>query len=194
MLSRYKTSFTPLLDALSFPFRRVNPHYITLLSLEFALLFFLALSLHYFVLSLVLYAGQILDGLDGHVARRAGKESLFGGFLDSTVDRVSDFLIISAFGFAGLISWPIVVMVLMTSFLVSYIRGRAELATKGTKVFNQGIFERPERLIFIFLSLFLFLLIPSFNLFSMDILSLTFILLGILNTINSFQRIVVPYI
>ncbi len=164
------------------------------MSLEFALLFFFALVSHLYVLGLIFYAGQILDALDGYVARKAGKESSFGGFLDSTVDRFSDFLIISAFGFSNLIPWSIVVIVLTTSFLVSYIRSRAELATHGTKVFNEGIFERPERLIFIFISLFFFLLIPSFNFFTVDFLSLTFIILAILNTITIFQRIYIAYI
>jgi CDP-diacylglycerol--glycerol-3-phosphate 3-phosphatidyltransferase len=116
-------------------------------------------------------AGSVLDALDGPVAREQGKESAFGAFLDSTVDRVSDtflFLGVSLFYFyrpvltastlSGVLEskylgmepvndWLVGLsglLALAGGYMVSYTRARAEGLGLECKV---GWFERPERLI-----------------------------------------------
>lgn len=95
---------------------------------------------------LILVAG-LFDLLDGALARFAKKTTKFGAILDSTVDRISEAAI-----FCGLIVWYmpgrseilLIFAVLIGSFLVSYIRARAEglgLECKG------GLFTRAERVI-----------------------------------------------
>lgn len=95
---------------------------------------------------LILVAG-LFDLLDGALARFAQKTTKFGAILDSTVDRISEAAI-----FCGLLVWYIpgrseillIFAVLIGSFLVSYIRARAEglgLECKG------GLFTRAERVI-----------------------------------------------
>ena len=44
----------------------------------------------------LLAAAQVLDGVDGQVARLTGRESTLGAFLDSVLDRYMDFLLYSA--------------------------------------------------------------------------------------------------
>jgi len=51
--------------------------------------------------------------LDGMVARKYHKVTAYGGFLDSTMDRVADFLIITAFSFGGIVRWEIVAPLLL---------------------------------------------------------------------------------
>ncbi len=112
----------------------------------------------------------LCDLLDGQVARRTGVRSRFGAFLDSTLDRLSEGLVLT--GLAGFYiinlvelaldpmrvaeqvargleprTWAAValtaVVALVGSFVVSYTRARAEGLGLDCKV---GWFERPERL------------------------------------------------
>lgn len=89
------------------------------------------------------------DGLDGTMARLSARESRFGAFLDSTLDRLAD----AAF-FASIGWWCVVmgdgvgaglaVAALVVGFLVSYARARAEVEGWDASV---GIFERTDRLV-----------------------------------------------
>jgi len=121
--------------------------------------------------ALVLSLAGICDILDGQVARASGGETRFGAFFDSTLDRLSEALVlIGILGFClrnlvalvfdssrvveqvsvGLLpmTWAVVGLTAMLgltgSFLVSYTRARAEGLGLECKV---GWFERPERLV-----------------------------------------------
>jgi CDP-diacylglycerol--glycerol-3-phosphate 3-phosphatidyltransferase len=79
----------------------------------------------------VLAIGTLADTLDGQVAKAAGGGTAFGAFLDSTVDRLSDaalfigtVLFAATTGQAALMWWALVA--LTASFLVSYVRAKAE--------------------------------------------------------------------
>jgi CDP-diacylglycerol--glycerol-3-phosphate 3-phosphatidyltransferase len=98
----------------------------------------------------LLLAG-LCDVLDGDLARRLNRASRFGAFIDSTLDRVSEFVL-----FGGVLMYvvrrpndyplyePVVVLLaLMGSVLTSYARARAEGLGIECKV---GVMERPERL------------------------------------------------
>ncbi|WP_436891914.1 phosphatidylinositol phosphate synthase [Nocardiopsis dassonvillei] len=109
-----------------------------------------------------LYAGSVVitvfvlfDMLDGAVARAKDAESAFGAFLDSTLDRMADAAIL-----AGLLWWFIdggddpllaglTVFCLISGFMVSYIKARAEGLGVNCDV---GVAERTERLIVILVS------------------------------------------
>lgn len=92
------------------------------------------------------------DVVDGTVARRTGKSTVFGAFYDSTLDRVAD-----GFLFGGLTFfyasntphhslWMVAVAMtgLMATFLTSYTRARAEAL--GIEMKGIGMMERPERI------------------------------------------------
>jgi CDP-diacylglycerol--glycerol-3-phosphate 3-phosphatidyltransferase len=123
------------------------------------------------IASLWALAGALLDAMDGEVARAQGRQSTFGAFLDSTLDRVSDtllFLGVAGYYFyrpvwaaaslpptfeARLAGYGTVddyfrgmaaVLALAGAYLVSYTRSRAEGLGTPCQV---GWFERPERLI-----------------------------------------------
>jgi CDP-diacylglycerol--glycerol-3-phosphate 3-phosphatidyltransferase len=93
----------------------------------------------------------LCDVLDGDLARRLGRASNFGAFIDSLLDRVSEFAY-----FGGVLIYlfrspndvpvyePVVILVaLMGSVLTSYARARAEGLGIECKV---GVMERPERI------------------------------------------------
>ena len=91
------------------------------------------------------------DLFDGAVARASNKgESKWGALLDSTLDRFSDAAIfIGALLFYIESSDPLVVVLLVAvsaSFMVSYIKARAESLSITC---NGGVAERSERLIIV---------------------------------------------
>jgi len=97
----------------------------------------------------VLFLAGFLDMADGQVARRVGRVTAFGAFLDSTLDRYSDLAL-----YMGLVVYytligrafymTLAAVAMASSFMVSYSRARAESLIPSCKV---GFMERPERLV-----------------------------------------------
>lgn len=103
---------------------------------------------------LLLFISGYFDVLDGAVARKTGTVSKFGGFFDSTLDRISDAVIILGLMFSGLLfPWNQIVndvigfVTLITVLMISYTRSRAEL--EGVVMKGVGLMERAERVFFI---------------------------------------------
>jgi len=97
----------------------------------------------------VLLFAAFLDMADGQVARRVGRVTAFGAFLDSTLDRYSDLALymglVVYYTLAGRGFYMMLAAVAMaSSFMVSYSRARAESLIPSCKV---GFMERPERLV-----------------------------------------------
>jgi len=80
---------------------------------------------------LVLLIGTIADTLDGQIAKASGGGTRLGAFLDSTIDRVADGALFVGAAASGanlgqpLLLWSSLVA-LVASFLVSYVRAKAE--------------------------------------------------------------------
>ncbi len=189
MLSSFKPSIDKTTQKIVSPFADTNPNLLTLIGIVPSLLFFLAMIYHWYFWAIIFFLGNVFDMLDGAVAKRFHKVTAFGGFLDSTFDRIADFFIITSFGFAGLSNWPIVLSLLLFSYLVSYARSRAELASKATQTFAVGLIERTERLAIVFVSLILYLLFPSVKIAHLNILEVFFLLLTGLSIITLYQRV-----
>lgn len=99
-----------------------------------------------------------IDGIDGTLARRTGRVSAFGAFLDSSLDRISEILVYlglllyAGSGAAGSLGPPIwlVYAAIGGSLMVSYIRARSEGVGFPTKV---GLLTRFERMALLWLGL-----------------------------------------
>jgi CDP-diacylglycerol---glycerol-3-phosphate 3-phosphatidyltransferase len=95
--------------------------------------------------------GSILDILDGALARRGGKGTPFGAFMDSTVDRVGEGFMLGAIALVLMregSEWGVALAIaaMAGSFLVSYTRAKAEImGLKG----DVGIGSRAERVVVI---------------------------------------------
>jgi len=131
---------------------RVNPNFLTFsgLFISAAAAYFLGTG-HLMTGGVLALIGGIFDTLDGAVARASQRISKFGGFLDSVIDRYSDFLLFFGILFhffdKGHYSYLVITMIgAFGSFLTSYARARAENVIDGCKV---GYMERPERVILI---------------------------------------------
>ncbi len=113
---------------------------------------------HLFAAGFVVLIAGFLDMLDGALARHTNQASRFGALLDSTLDRLSDgFLLLSIMVLYLLreqssIEAFIVVLALIGSLLVSYIRARAEALGLKCQV---GLFTRAGRVTVLALGLLL---------------------------------------
>ncbi|MFC1987875.1 CDP-alcohol phosphatidyltransferase family protein [Chloroflexota bacterium] len=107
----------------------------------------------------VLFTG-FFDTLDGALARSTNRITCFGGILDSTLDRLSEAVLLLGILIFYVLTAPerpvvpvvLVSLALMGSFLVSYIRARAEGAGLECQV---GFFTRAERVVVLALGLLL---------------------------------------
>jgi CDP-diacylglycerol--glycerol-3-phosphate 3-phosphatidyltransferase len=104
----------------------------------------------------IMICANIFDFIDGKVAYITGRQSEFGAFWDSTLDRFSDLAL-----FTGLI-WLysklgrtdyvlITTLTLIFSIMTSYARARAECMIEKCKV---GFMERPERIVLFMIGAF----------------------------------------
>jgi len=128
----------------------ITPNVLTLINLALNIVAAYIIATSHFLLGgvLVLVSG-LFDLLDGALARFTNQSTKFGAVLDSTVDRISEAAIL-----CGLLIWYIprgasleIVLIfaaLIGSFLVSYIRARAEGLGWQCQV---GLFTRTERVI-----------------------------------------------
>ena len=133
---------------------------------------------------LVIIAGYF-DMLDGALARDTGRATTAGAVLDSTLDRVSEaalFLALIVFyHLAGSLTGLLLASIaLISSFLVSYIRARAEAEGRDCR---SGLMTRPERVIILTLGL---LLSPVSGSLLIAIAAIAFF-----STLTVFQRLII---
>ena len=129
----------------------ITPNTLTLINLALNIVaaYFIATG-HFIIGGALILGSGLFDLLDGALARFSKQTTKFGAVLDSTVDRISE-----AATLCGLLIWYVaeggttleivlVLVVLVGSFLVSYIRARAEGLGWRCQV---GLFTRAERVI-----------------------------------------------
>ena len=144
--------------------RRLNPNLLTVIGAGVSLLAAAAFAGgHFRAAGLLILAGGVFDLIDGVVARHHGIVTRFGGFLDSTLDRLVDMalLIGVAVHFAAQGDAKLVLLAgaaLIVSVLVSYAQARAELVLPDFRV---GLFERAERVVVLALGALTGFLVPA---------------------------------
>ena len=99
--------------------------------------------------------GSIMDTLDGRYSRMSGKGTMFGAFLDSTLDRIEEGVVLTAVAFQFADAGDAVpaagcVFVVLGSLMVSYTRARAEALGVECKV---GLATRPVRVVILSIGL-----------------------------------------
>ena len=111
----------------------------------------------FFLGGIAFVVGSIMDTLDGRYSRMSGKGTPFGAFLDSTLDRMEEGIVLTAIGgyFASRgneEAVAAVVIAAVASLLVSYTRARAEALGVECKV---GLATRPVRVVILSIGLVL---------------------------------------
>lgn len=167
----------------------IRPNTITAFSLLFGLIsaIFLAIGNFTGAFIFMLLTG-FCDAIDGSVARNKGLQSKFGAVLDSIFDRINEGLIFLGLSFYFLFFHPkfhgflnsliffVIFGALVCSYLISYIRAKAE--SLGI-VCQNGILQRPERFILLLIGVILtalfnndvFVLISVFAIFILGLVT-----------------------
>ena len=127
-----------------------NPNFFTLMGFFATLVASLLLLKElWFFAGLAIILSVLFDLFDGVVARKLGKVTTFGSFLDSVLDRYSDLLFLLAL-LIHYLKKEEPNLVILTSFvsmgiaLIPYVRAKAEALQVPC---NIGIMERAERII-----------------------------------------------
>jgi CDP-diacylglycerol--glycerol-3-phosphate 3-phosphatidyltransferase len=110
---------------------------------------------YYFLGGIAFIVGSICDTLDGRYSRMSGKGTPFGAFLDSTLDRIEEGIVLTAiavrFAMAGNEEAVAGCMIaVLASLMVSYTRARAEALGVENK---GGIATRAVRVVILSIGL-----------------------------------------
>lgn len=147
----------------------LNPNLITLFGFFFGILssVFIVLG-ELFIAGILLLISGFFDLLDGALARTSRRVTVFGGFLDSVLDRYTDLLVLVGLGVHFVLTKEMigVIMVLISIVGVAIIPyAKARALAEGINC-NAGLLERPERAILLILGLIL-----DYTLYSVAILA-----------------------
>jgi CDP-diacylglycerol--glycerol-3-phosphate 3-phosphatidyltransferase len=142
----------------------------------------------FFLGGVAFVVGSIMDTLDGRYSRMSGKGSPFGAFLDSTLDRIEEGIVLTAVAayFArqgNQEAAAAVVVAVLASLMVSYTRARAEALGVACKV---GIATRPVRVVILSIGL---LFAKGASLGGFELLEPAVYVLAALSVVTVAQRI-----
>ncbi len=167
MLSKYGRMFVaePLAKLVMVLHRAgVTPNMLTYIGFAIT-----AVSAFYLARGSFVWGGAILllaaffDMLDGSLARATNQSSVFGAFIDSTLDRYAESITFLALAYHYIVTpggdtqLILIFLVIVGSIMVSYTRARAEgldIECKG------GFLQRPERIVLLVIGLIVGGLLP----------------------------------
>ncbi|MGZ6496850.1 MAG: CDP-alcohol phosphatidyltransferase family protein [Actinomycetota bacterium] len=142
----------------------------------------------FFLAGIAFIVGSIMDTLDGRYSRMSGKGTPFGAFLDSTLDRLEEGIVLTAVGayFASRhnqVAVAAVVAAVLFSLMVSYTRARAEALGVACKV---GLATRPVRVVILSIGL---VFAKGASLGHFELLAPAVYVLAALTVVTTIQRI-----
>lgn len=142
----------------------------------------------FFLAGIAFILGSVMDTLDGRYSRMSGKGTLFGAFLDSTLDRIEEGIVLAAVAgyFAAQgeeFAAAMCVVAVLGSLMVSYTRARAEALGVECKV---GIATRPVRVVLLSIGL---IFAKGAGIGDFELLAPAVYLLAALTIFTTFQRV-----
>ena len=168
---------------------RLTPNAISMTGLVLNVLAAVLVWERYFFLGGIAFiVGSIMDTLDGRYSRMSGKGTPFGAFLDSTLDRMEEGIVLTAVAayFAARgdeLATAATVVAVLFSLMVSYTRARAEaLGVSGTA----GIANRAVRVVILSVGL---VFAKGASLGDFELLAPAVYVLAALTMFTTFQRI-----
>jgi CDP-diacylglycerol---glycerol-3-phosphate 3-phosphatidyltransferase len=168
---------------------RLTPNAISLTGLVLNVVAAVLVTQRYFFLAgLSFIVGSVMDTLDGRYSRMSGKGTPFGAFLDSTLDRIEEGIVLTAvaayFSSRGDdLAVAAVVITVLGSLMVSYTRARAEALGVECKV---GLATRAVRVVILSAGL---LFAKGASLGDFELLEPAIYVMAGLTTFTVFQRV-----
>ncbi len=185
-----RSRLSGMLNRIGLSFHRlgIHPDVVTFLGLVVVLIAAIFIAQGRFLVGgVILLLGLPLDAIDGAIARAMQRQDNFGAVLDSTLDRYADGLILGSLTYYYAVldrfeMMGLALLALVGSYLVSYVRARADGTDVMLKV-RVGLFTRLERVAIIILSLILSVLIIP------ELLDIGVLLLAIGTNFTAGQRL-----
>jgi len=168
---------------------RLTPNSISLTGLFLCVVAAALVTQRLFVLAGIAFIlGSVMDTLDGRYSRMSGKGTSFGAFLDSTIDRIEEGIVLTTVAayFSAVgddVASGVVVVAVISSIMVSYTRARAEALGIECKV---GLATRPVRVVILSAGV---LFAEGAGVLGFGMLEPAVYLLAALSTVTVLQRI-----
>src|SRR5690348_13040860 len=168
---------------------RLTPNTISLTGFALNVAAAVLVTQRLFVLAgLAFIVGSLMDTLDGRYSRMSGKGTLFGAFLDSTLDRVEEGIVLAAVAgyFASRgedFAAAMCVVAVLGSLMVSYTRARAEALGVECKV---GLATRPVRVVLLSIGL---IFAKGAGIGDFELLAPSIYAIAVLTIFTVFQRV-----
>jgi CDP-diacylglycerol--glycerol-3-phosphate 3-phosphatidyltransferase len=148
----------------------------------------LVLGRLFFLAGVAFIVGSVMDTLDGRYSRMSGKGTLFGAFLDSTLDRIEEGIVLAAVAgyFAATghdFAAAMCVVAVLGSLMVSYTRARAEALGVECKV---GLATRPVRVVLLSIGL---VFAKGAGIGDFELLAPAIYAIAALTTVTTIQRV-----
>jgi CDP-diacylglycerol--glycerol-3-phosphate 3-phosphatidyltransferase len=142
----------------------------------------------FFLAGVAFVLGSVMDTLDGRYSRMSGKGTLFGAFLDSTLDRIEEGIVLAAVAgyFASRgedFAAAMCVVAVLGSLMVSYTRARAEALGVECKV---GLATRPVRVVLLSIGL---IFAKGAGIGDFELLAPSIYVIAVLTIITVIQRV-----
>jgi CDP-diacylglycerol--glycerol-3-phosphate 3-phosphatidyltransferase len=167
---------------------RLTPNAISLTGFALTIVAAVLIVLDLLVIGgLLFFAGACFDALDGRYSRMSGKGTQFGAFLDSTLDRIQEGVVLAAVGahFASTgdeVAVAATIVAVLGSLMVSYTRARAEALGVECKV---GLAQRPPRVAILALGIVL----ADVTVGELSLLALAVYALALVTSVTALQRV-----
>jgi len=156
-----ENNLLPKIESLS-----LTPNQCTLIGLVLALTVPIGFFVHPLLGFFFMGVSGLTDSIDGLLARRTGRKSDFGAFLDSSLDRLSDFAYL--FGFwtlfwdnpGILLATTLLWVAFLVTVMISYVKARAESLSIEC---GSGLLERGGRTVYLLLWALLLGSLPGYR-------------------------------
>jgi len=168
---------------------RLTPNAISLTGLVLNVAAAALIVAELFILAGVAFiVGSIMDMFDGRYSRMSGKGTLFGAFLDSTLDRIEEGVVIAAIAWyfaenGESLAAAACVVAVLGSLMVSYTRARAEALGVECKV---GLATRAIRVVILSVGI---VFADGLGLWDFSLLAPSIYVLAVLTAFTTGQRI-----
>lgn len=185
MILQVKKFSEKLLLPLARKLKKIPANAFTILGMVSAIATFIGFyfrSLPYIII--FLFIVEFFDQLDGTIARLQGP-TIYGAFLDSTLDRIGDFFLFIGTIIGAYTSFEIGMIALVGAFLTSYTRARIE-ALGIENLDGIGLLERTDRVLILLIGTILQIWFPY-------AIWWTMVLLAIGTNVTAIQRIIFAY-
>lgn len=186
MLGQLRSLFKPFFSVLAHPFiaLRINPMLVTLLGVPFALACAFAYATHQFWLALLLLPlSSLWDAIDGTVARAQKKESLWGNYFETMIDKLVEILIFIGLAFIAPVA---AIAALGFGLWSSYAKPRVALVIIADNHDWPAIGEHADKMAILFVGTLASIFVPTLNGFST--LELSLWLIATVTLVGTLQR------